>query len=89
MTLDQHSAQNPAGPPVQFTIDGEPFTSDERALLASTLLTKFAKVDPANYDLGELHGKDPNPRVYADAETVHLHPGARFVTLRTGPGPVE
>ena len=76
-------------PPVEFTIDGEPFESVDRDPLANYMLSELAKVDPANYDLGELHGNNPEPRVYGDDDRVHLHPGARFVTVRTGPGPVE
>lgn len=88
MVNDQHDKGH--GPPeIPFTIDGEPFVTDDRDQLAGALLENFAHLDPVNYDLGELHGHDPNPRVYADGEVVHLHPGAKFVALRTGPGPVE
>ena len=75
--------------PIHFTIDGQPFETDDREQLASVLLTKYAKVDPANYQLGELEGHDPKPKLYTSDEIVHMRPGARFVTVRIGPGPVE
>jgi hypothetical protein len=83
---------DPAGhgePPIDFTIDGEPFESADRDPLAGFMLANFAKVDPANYDLGELRGQNPAPHIFADGDVVHLHPGARYVSVRTGPGPVE
>lgn len=76
-------------PPVEFTIDGEAFSTEDRSQLAKVLLADFAQLDPANYDLGELHGNNPEPNVFADDDTVHIHPGARYVSLRVGPGPVE
>ena len=75
--------------PVNFTIDGQPFSSDQREQLAGTLLKNFAHLDPADYQLGELHGHDPTPKLFNSDEIVHLHEGARFVSVRTGPGPVE
>jgi hypothetical protein len=75
--------------PIHFTVDGEPFVTDDRAQLASAILANYAKLDPANYQLGELHGHDPKPQLLASDEVVHIHPGARYVAVRTGPGPVE
>lgn len=76
-------------PPVRFTIDGEPFETSDRHQTAATLLTEFAQLSPTDYDLGELHGNSPEPHVYADNDIVTIHPAARFVSLRTGPGNVE
>jgi hypothetical protein len=87
--MSQAVAEGHRAPAVEFTVDGQPFKTDEREQLASAILTKYAKVDPANYELGELEGRDPQPKVFKDNEVVHIHPGARFVTIRVGPGPVE
>ena len=87
--MSQAVAEGHGGPAVEFTVDGQPFKTDERDQLASAILTKYAKVDPANYELGELEGKDPQPKLFKNNEVVHIHPGARFVTVRIGPGPVE
>jgi hypothetical protein len=74
---------------VAFTVDGEPFETDEPKQLASTILTNYAKVDPTQYQLGELEGKNPTPKLYANTDTVEIHEGARYVTVRIGPGPVQ
>jgi hypothetical protein len=74
---------------IAFTIDGESFTTTDAAQTAGELLSRYAHMDPSAYELGELDGKDPTPRVYSADETVHLHPGARYISLRIGPGPVE
>ena len=74
---------------IHFTIDGQPFETRDPNQLASTLLKDYAKVDPANYQLGELEGNDPKPKLFKSDEIVHIRPGARFVTVRIGPGPVE
>jgi len=87
MTSQDHGEHSQ--PPVKFTIDGEQFQTDDRSQPAATLLTAYAHLDPANYDLAELHGGSTEPKVFADDDTVHIHPGARYVSLRTGPGPVE
>jgi hypothetical protein len=72
-----------------FTVDGEPFETDARRQLASAILTNYANVSPADYQLGELRGHDPKPKLFANDETVEIHEGARYVTVRIGPGPVE
>lgn len=74
---------------VAFTVDGQPFSTDDPDQQAKTILTNYAKLDPADYQLGELDGHDPQPKLYAADDVVHIHPGARFVTVRIGPGPVE
>lgn len=74
---------------VHFTIDGQPFETDDPDQLASAILANYAKVDLENYQLGELDGHDPQPKLFKSDEIVHIHPGARFVTVRIGPGPVE
>lgn len=77
-------------PPVDFSIDGEPFTTTDRKQLARDILAlPDPPIDPAQYDLGELHGQSPQPKQYGDDDEVTIHPGARFVSLRTGPAPVE
>jgi hypothetical protein len=74
---------------IEFTIDGERFETTKSDDPARELLAHFAKLDPVDYDLGEIHGHNPEPHIFRDDEIVHLHPGARYVSVRTGPGPVE
>ena len=71
--------------PIPFTIDGETFTTDQLPgghVTAADLL-RLAGLDPANYDLGELQGKDrPEPKHYDDAEVVEITKDAIFVSVR-------
>jgi hypothetical protein len=67
--------------PVQFTIDGQPFSTTDRRQPAAALL-RLAGLDPAVYDLGELYGQSPQTRRFADDEIVTIRPKARFVSIR-------
>ena len=67
---------------IPFTIDGQPYTTKDLSQKAWELL-KLAGLDPANYDLGELEGKDrPKTRRYDDDELVEIEKDARFVSIR-------
>ena len=74
---------------IPFTVDGQPFETTDADQQAQAILVNYAKVDPANYQLGELEGHNPEPKLFANDQVVHIHTGARFVTVRIGPGPVE
>ena len=70
------------GRSIPFTIDGQPFTTDDISQRASALL-HLAGLDPANYDLGKLEGKDrPQTKLYDDDEIVVIEKDARFVSIR-------
>ena len=67
---------------IPFTIDGQPFTTDDVSQTAADLL-KLAGLDPANYDLGELQGKEHiQTRRFDDSELVEIDKDARFVSIR-------
>ena len=67
---------------IPFTIDGQPFTTDDPSQRASALL-RLAGLDPSVFDLGELIGKDrPETRRFADDELVSIAKDARFVSIR-------
>ena len=67
---------------IPFTIDGEPYTTDDLSQRASALL-QLAGLDPATFDLGELAGKDhPKTRRFADDEVVKIVKDARFISIR-------
>ena len=73
---------NPPGRSIPFTIDGQPYTTDDLSQTAAQLL-RLAGLDPATYDLGELLGKErPETKRYADNETVEIEKDARFVSIR-------
>ena len=72
---------------VPFTIDGQAFTTDDISQRASALL-HLAGLDPANYDLGELQGKErPQTKRYDDNDLVNIEKDTRFVSIRQK-GPV-
>ena len=67
---------------IPFTIDGQPFTTSDPSQRASDLL-RLAKLDPANFDLGELEGKErPKTKRFDDNEIVAIRKDARFVSIR-------
>ena len=67
---------------IPFTIDGQPFTTDDLSQRASALL-RLAGLDPAAFDLGQLVGKEhPETRRFADDEVVTIVKDARFVSIR-------
>ena len=71
-----------SGRSIPFTIDGQPYTTDDISQSASALLD-LAGLDPASYDLGELQGKDrPETKRYDDDEVVEITKDARFVSIR-------
>ena len=67
---------------IPFTIDGQPYTTDDISQTAAALL-RLAGLDPAMYDLGELQGKErPQTKRFADDEFVEIDKDARFVSIR-------
>ncbi len=79
-----NESQGPAsiGRSIPFSIDGEPFTTDELSQKASALL-ELADLDPSNYDLGELQGKEqPQTKRFDDDDLVIIEKDARFVSIR-------
>ena len=67
---------------IPFTIDGQPFTTDDLSQRASALL-RLAGLDPAIFDLGELKGKErPQTKRFDDDEIVSIVKDARFVSIR-------
>ena len=67
---------------IPFTIDGQPFSTDDLSQRASALL-RLAGLDPAIFDLGELVGKErPQTKRFADDEIVNIVKDARFISIR-------
>ncbi len=67
---------------IPFTIDGQPFTTDDLSQRSSALL-RLAGLDPAIFDLGELAGKEhPQTKRFVDDELVNIVKDARFVSIR-------
>lgn len=74
-------------PPVTFTIDGVEFSTHDRRQTAAALLL-LAGLDPAGHDLARLLGEGEVERRFADDDEIQLTPGARFISIFTGPTPV-
>jgi hypothetical protein len=74
---------------IRFSVDGQLFETDDPEQRAGAILTNYAKMNPEDYQLGELEAHDPKPKLFKSDEIVHIRPEARFVTVRIGPGPVE
>lgn len=66
---------------ITFTIDGRQFTVQNASQTAASLL-QLAGLDPAGYDLGELHGNSPVPQRYEDDHKIRVKNGDRFVSIR-------
>lgn len=67
--------------PIEFTIDGRPYTTTDHKQEAGELL-RLAGLDPNRFDLGELKGQRPEPIRYRDEEIVTIPNKARFVSIR-------
>jgi hypothetical protein len=67
--------------PVEFTVDGRPERTTVRRQPAADLL-RLVGLDPARYDLGQLHGHDRTPTRFRDDQIVDIHEGDRFVSIR-------
>ena len=74
-------------PAVSFTIDGVEYSSTDGRQTAAQLLA-LAGVDPADHDLARVVGQGQVEKRFEDNEEVQLTPGARFISIFTGPTPV-
>jgi hypothetical protein len=84
MTAD--SSKTKGQPPVTFTLDGVEYTVEDRRQLAADVL-RLAGLDPGDYDLLRVVGKDEEQRFH-DQDEVQLVPGGRYLSFFTGSTPV-
>lgn len=73
---------------VKFTLDGVEYASRDRRMLAADILHSFGGLDAADYDLIQVVGHG-NEKRYEDTDEVEIVPRGRYVSLFTGPMPVE
>jgi len=81
--MSEHDRPNDSGKPpreIKFEIDGKTYTTTDREQPARDLI-KLAGLDPASYDLAELHGNHENPP-FTDDQIVKINPNDKFVTVR-------
>jgi hypothetical protein len=74
-------------PPVTFAIDGVEFTTEDRRQTAAQLLA-LAGLNAADYDLARIVGQGQVERPFTDDQQIQITPGAKFVSVFTGPTPV-
>ena len=67
--------------PIDFTIDGRPERTTVRRQTAADLL-RLVGLDPAFYDLGQLHDHDQPPTRFHGYQIVDIRQGDRFVSIR-------
>ena len=80
--MTESSNMEPIRRRIPFTIDGQPFSTDDPSQRASALL-RLAGLDPAIFDLGELVEKErPATKRFADDEIVVIVKDARFISIR-------
>lgn len=85
--MDQQTRTTKQRPLIEFTIDGEVYNTSEHKLTAGDVLGYAGKSFGSHY-LVELLGQG-NQRPYRSAaDPVNVHPGSKFVTVRTGSTPV-
>lgn len=75
-------------PEIEFTVDGETYSNEERELTAREILELAGKGSETHY-LAEIRGQRERHEYKNPAETVNIHPGSKFVTLFTGTTPVS
>lgn len=67
-------------PPIEFTIDGQTFTTQDHRQTAADLL-RLADLDPDGYALARLLPND-KPQGFSDTDVVTIRAGDRFVSKR-------
>lgn len=82
----EHAAHHPHT--IEFLIDGDPYTTEERELTVGEIL-RLAGKDPASYYLVEIKGQRERDPHKDPAEEIKLHPNSKFVTVSSGDTPVS
>jgi hypothetical protein len=67
--------------PIKYRLDGQWYETDQKRQPAAAILGR-AGLDPALYDLGQMHNKHESPERFSDQEIVKIHDGDRFVSIR-------
>lgn len=86
---------DPAAPPkaakktVEFTIDGEPFTTAEKTLTARELLVDYIRLDPATHYLIWVRGREQTSYEGDPDAVIEIHEKQVFITASLGPTPVS
>lgn len=74
---------------VDFTIDGEPFATNEHALTPRQLLEDFIHLDPTTHYLIWVHGPEQTSYETDPDAVIKIHEKQTFITASLGPTPVS
>lgn len=86
--MEKQTEATKGRPAIEFTIDGEPYSSQERELAVEDIL-RLAGKDPGTYYLVEVRGQRERHEYKDPSATVKVHPGSKFLTIFTGSTPVS
>lgn len=77
--------------PIEFVLDGERETTEDKTLTPNFIISHFAKKDPATNYLVQIkaNGKEKESYQGHGEATIHIHEGMRFHIISTGPTPVS
>lgn len=74
---------------IHFTVDGEPFKTDQRELTPNEIIREFGHQDPNTHYLVQIKGGEKISYQGKGDEPIKLHDGMRFQVISTGPTPVS
>jgi hypothetical protein len=74
---------------IHFTLDGEPYTTDEPRMTPNHILQTFGHLDPLKNYLVQLEGNHKESYLDKGDEPIRVHEHARFISVRIGPTPVS
>jgi hypothetical protein len=72
-----------------FSVDGEPFESDQHEWTPDAIIIKFGEKDPKTNYLVRIDGHHPHSYQGKGDERIEIHNGERFQIVSTGPTPVS
>lgn len=75
-------------PPTEITVDGKPVTLSDPETTPNQILT-LVGLDSATHYLVRIEGRSQHSFEGKGNETIHVHPGEKFVSVSIGPTPVS
>jgi hypothetical protein len=74
---------------IEFTIDGETYSTTEKTLTARQILVDHAGLDPTTHYLILLHGREQVSYETRPDEPIHMHEHQQFISAASVPTPVS
>ena len=75
-------------PPIEYTVDGEPQTTEEHRLTPRQILEN-AGIDPTTCYLVRIHGEQQDSYRDKPDEAIVMHPHLKFISVCMSPTPVS